>query len=439
MSAASLPSRFVSTLCVSAASVLLASASFALPGGGSGGVGAAGDRVFIVDDTWWVDVDYTDIPAAVAAADEGDVIIVRSGGYSGFSVFEGIKILGDVDVKVRGEVLVSDLPAGRRAVLSNLNVEGLVVERCDSPVVLQDMTVRRPASLFGARAHLRVSDSTDVRIRRGTIGGPTGYTPRLFGLLVDHARVELTDSLLSGENGLPSGLGERNGVSGLRIERGGEAHVSRTTVVGGYGGNGDTGANGAPAIEVEGDGSYMLLTGTSVDLILGGAAGVGTGCESDGRPASGIRIGPGAKARVSGVDVRQGDDHGCVSNAVPAIDAQGSLLEPKLADPTLRLLGTPATGQVASFVLTARPGSTIQLDLGRRPVVEPVDGIEEDAMLKVLQSVPLGVVPDSGEVRFQLSLPSAFFVNPGQLVMAQGSATDADGKRLTQSIPLVLR
>jgi len=399
---------------------------------------AAGSTI-IVDDTWWLDVDFLDIPPAVAAARPGDRIIVRSGAYSGFTLFEGIKVLGESGVKVQGDIVVSDLPPGRRAILAGMSAEGVVITRCESPVILQDIQARRPAAVFGETSHVRITQCVDVRIRRSTIGGPTGLTPRLIGLFVSGSRLELTDSLMTGENGMPAGLGQRDGVPGLLIEGGAEVHVSRTTIVGGYGGSGATGGDGANAVEVVGEGSTLFMTGTVGDVILGGAAGVGESCDSDGRPSSAIHIGPGAFARVSGVDLRQGDDHGCGGAPIGVFDVEGTLVEPDPADPTLRLLGSPGAGHVASFVFTASPGAIVELNLGRRPVVEDVANIDEDLMLKVLQTINLGVVPDSGQVRFQIGLAASNLVASGRLLMAQGSVTDGRGKRLTQSIPLVIQ
>lgn len=71
--------------------------------------------------------DFTDIPPAVAAAGDGDVILVRAGTYSLFTVDgKALAIVGAAGVQVGdagtlGSVTVSNLPAGRDLVLADLD------------------------------------------------------------------------------------------------------------------------------------------------------------------------------------------------------------------------------------------------------------------------------------------------------------------------------
>ena len=91
---------------------------------------SAGD-VLVVDDDGGVGVGFVDLQAAVDAAGEGDVILVRGGTYSGFIVDgKALTVQADtgatVDVASPSSVSVNvvNLGAGQSVVLRGLHVEG---------------------------------------------------------------------------------------------------------------------------------------------------------------------------------------------------------------------------------------------------------------------------------------------------------------------------
>ena len=61
---------------------------------------ASAQRTWIVDAANGANADYTDLPAAVAAARHGDRILLRPGGYSPVTTGKGISILGSPGVTI---------------------------------------------------------------------------------------------------------------------------------------------------------------------------------------------------------------------------------------------------------------------------------------------------------------------------------------------------
>ena len=71
--------------------------------------------------------DFTDLPDAVAAAAEGDTLLVKSGSYTAFQLVDkGLHVVADVDasVHVDGYISIEGLGAGKAVLLSGLEVVG---------------------------------------------------------------------------------------------------------------------------------------------------------------------------------------------------------------------------------------------------------------------------------------------------------------------------
>jgi hypothetical protein len=65
---------------------------------------AQGGMTWIVDQANGAGAHFTDIPPAVAAAADGDTILIRSGSYSGFATGKALTVLGEGAVAIRGTV-----------------------------------------------------------------------------------------------------------------------------------------------------------------------------------------------------------------------------------------------------------------------------------------------------------------------------------------------
>lgn len=76
----------------------------------------ASAETIVVEDNGGPGVDFTNLPPAIAAAEPGDLLFVRAGVYSSFTVNEGIRILAEPGARVTldGFGRTLDLPWGRR-------------------------------------------------------------------------------------------------------------------------------------------------------------------------------------------------------------------------------------------------------------------------------------------------------------------------------------
>jgi hypothetical protein len=82
---------------------------------------STGGAVHTVDDD--SPADFTNIQAAIDAAAPGDLILVKTGGYAGFSLFaKSVDVIADSDalVQINGKVQIAALPVGSSTVLRGL-------------------------------------------------------------------------------------------------------------------------------------------------------------------------------------------------------------------------------------------------------------------------------------------------------------------------------
>src|ERR1700741_3607103 len=121
---------------------------------------------YVVDANGGPGVDFTDLPAAVAAAQPGDVLRVMPGTYSPFTCAEGITIVGYGGPTVNGTVALSSIPLGPPMVLAGVSATNLVVTACDAPVIVQDV---------GTVDEISIETSFDVRLLR--VNAHAGISP----------------------------------------------------------------------------------------------------------------------------------------------------------------------------------------------------------------------------------------------------------------------
>lgn len=144
------------------------------------GVGVSAQRTFVVDANGGGH--FTDLPAAVTAAADGDTLLVRAGRYSGVTILgKGLRILGDLGVEVAGAglrnaaFLVEEVPAGSEFVLAGVSAarsaQLLLAYRCDGGVHLSRVAVPAGAAesvSFGSCAKGSVH-SSDLRASMNVI------------------------------------------------------------------------------------------------------------------------------------------------------------------------------------------------------------------------------------------------------------------------------
>ncbi|MEQ1895068.1 MAG: hypothetical protein ABL998_21220, partial [Planctomycetota bacterium] len=195
---------------------------------------------FVVDDNGGAGVDFTDLPPAIAAAADGDRVLVRAGSYTHFELAgKGLVLLGDgasTRVENAGQLgmrsTIADLPRGSHAYLEALTFTGLgfqelrlEVRGATTRAALKDVTIEGPVEDFFGRAGLNV-DAAEVVLQDCAVLGGHGYSP------------------------LPSSGGP--GGRGLFAHPGARVLAFGTQFLGGIGAAGYQGAgNGGPALALE--------------------------------------------------------------------------------------------------------------------------------------------------------------------------------------------
>lgn len=210
--------------------------------------------------------DYMIIQAAVNAAIEGDVILVRGGSYSGFTVDGmGLTVIGDnvqPRPQITGKVALENLPDGQTLVLSGFDVAGgggansngtaLRILGCLGAVRIQDSELAGRDGFFAAPYPgnaINIGSCANVALTNLTVEGGSAYSPSTSGF----------------------GSYAEGGGTGVHIQSS-KIVVQRCIVSGGEGGSWTNDGNA-------GDGGTGLLAASQVELVLvhalisGGAGG----------------------------------------------------------------------------------------------------------------------------------------------------------------------
>jgi len=350
---------------------------------------------YLVDDTPGPGVQFTDLPAAVAAAASGDTLRIRDGFYSGFQVSGKALTLrheGSGSVTV-GAITIELVPPGEEFVLSHvcINVQSsaaLAALNVDSPgatVTLLDCTCSatpfaRPALLLAGgsimqahRSSFRAGNissspwswgSAGASIDAGAVlsatacdfhGGSASYNSTAaisqggHGILsqgiVDLREVQVTggDAAVAGGNGSPGygGVGVYVFSGALRI-------AGTSSVVGGVGTGGLGGSTISPAVSQF---SGSAIVHPNVNVLPNGPASTGGAVQFDPRAMPQLAIDGTAKPNAE-LDATQPVtihiDHG--APGAPFFFAAS------LA-PSYQLLGPVVVGDL--FVDTANNGGAI--------------------------------------------------------------------------------
>lgn len=378
---------------------------------------------WIVDDDGGVGVHFTDLPPAIAAAVDGDVILVKPGAYNGFtSIGKAVKVLGEPGVLVAGPIAIAQTPSTSVAALTDVALAPgalLTIVNCQGPVLVQ----RVDASLSGGF-------NTDLRCFEL-------HTAGFFSQ--DHGRTEVVRSLSVGSNGA-SGLHPTPGTPGYRVTLG-TLHLALSSGRGGDGGNLSPQQNPSDSAERGGDGvvahsSFLLIAGVSTDQFVGGKGGVdlyqggqGPWCGDGGDGISGAPAGGQSSVWWSSVTPVAG---AAGSNGVcgPGVSVTVGAIAVSPADPTLDLLGTATPGQSVTFRVRGQPGAPAKLYLGRKPVLV-ADGLAQvEKLTQHLRTVDLGTLPASGEADYSLTIPN---LAPGFTICAQAEVFVQPANQLRRS------
>lgn len=373
---------------------------------------------------------FTNIPPAIAAAQDGDVIVVLPGSYSGFALTKSLTIVGVGNPILSGPstIGIQGIPANRRAAVVGLRAGALSISQCAGHVIAQEI-----ASNTGVA--LAVTQSADVRLRALAVRGPAAS---------QGSRVEMVRCTVVGPSGA-DGAGA-DGEPGFSSGGTNRLHLVDTDVTGGNGGDSydhtcTWGGNGRSAIWVLPTDTVIVANGRW----RGGTGGGATSCFGsmpcfyNGSGSSAVWVDAGGTLRVAGVDIAGGLSWiptTCAGIQEPAWSGPGSVVD-GAGDPSLDLTGAPIPGTTMQFVVQAPPGSAARLVLGRAPVVAD-DGLAlVERLVAPTRIVGLGTVPALGQVIVSWTVPP---VARGTFLVVQAEAVLVNGElRRTNSIPVVVR
>lgn len=272
---------------------------------------ANAQQVWVVDAAGGAGSNYTDIPPAIAAAVDGDTLLVRSGTYSPFAILQkALVVTADAGqaVSVQGTVTISNLTAAQRVCLRGINIAGsftgaelqnnaggVWLEKCN----IGGANGASSGAGFGSHA-VFASQSLNCLFTDCDFTGGAGAVfpqpsfadglPGGDGILADHCNLYLYDCNVKGRRGGDAGLTSgttTNGGGG-----GGGAKITNSTMFasgslfqGGAGGNGHFSGLFVSLCGFGGDGGSGLLLGTSAwnnatilnCSFVGGPAGASSG------------------------------------------------------------------------------------------------------------------------------------------------------------------
>ena len=202
---------------------------------------SAQGRVWIVDAAGGGN--FTDLPAAAAVATHGDLLVVLPGFYSPFATDQGIAVLGQGAVRIRGYVPwfrglveVTALPAGRTFSMRNVTIEhfalndGIVLANDDGRVHLHDVRVgpQPNSSTEFIGPALAATSCRSVTVTGCTLRGGSGIAATDSRLVVSSSSVAGIDALAQ----LGGSISDAG--AGLVVTRG-SVHLSRSDATGGAG------------------------------------------------------------------------------------------------------------------------------------------------------------------------------------------------------------
>lgn len=373
-------------------------------------------------DTWVVDAggggDFTTIQAAINAAAPGDVLLVKAGGYPGFTLGKDLSILGEPGAYPTATgfcVLQGDTMsiAGLRFfALDVLDAEGLVL--------LDDIRFQG-----GTCGGLLIEDCAQVHIERSTIDGLDG-TPSCesVGLRVVDSTVTVTGSTLTGGTGWGDDFTGYPGMPGLDIYGTSSVLVSGTDVYGGNGGTpeilfGGQGGWGSEAIRMnwlDPDAqASCTVRGNLANEIHGGVGGQGIGGQDAFAAVSGF-----GALTLSGVSYW------------PAFLGFGLTVEvPNPAQPFLHLAGFDEPGSFKRLNMFGPANQPLlvfaSLAAAQLSAPGPVDGtiwLDPGAPLLIL---PVTLMGQQTSQNFTFQLPATLTGLEGLVVTFQGFASGMGG------------
>ncbi|TAJ21650.1 MAG: hypothetical protein EPO68_04330 [Planctomycetota bacterium] len=278
-------------------------------------VPAFAQNVIVVDAAAGPGSDYTDLTAAIAAANAGDILLLRSGDYActqstlpgiaGFAIGKSLALHGDTGAQpvLTSTLRVHSLPASSWTTLRGLAIRTpfvpvldgatLYLQSCAGAVRIEDVDVGpNGAPFFGATVEVLACPNaalSRVEVDAGDApqsalfnGSPAlGWTASQGSVHASILRAHANGATSDGAHGYFGG-------SGLQLQSG-QVFVSASTLLGGdagdsgllQGGTCGGGADGGDAVELAGVGTILT---SQACAFLPGAGGDALAPCSDGDP-----------------------------------------------------------------------------------------------------------------------------------------------------------
>jgi len=393
----------------------------------------AGGAVWIVDASGGPGFDFTDIPSAIAVAQQNDRVFVRPGTYAGFVLDKPLIVRGSLGARVNGVARIQGIAATTRCAVSTLEIQTLEVSGCSGGVVLEQ--IKSWPSGANDSLPLVVQNSADVRMRSCEF--EPAYFPDGGGLsaaVASASALEVVDSLLRGQHGDGFDFGPAfaptRGGAGLVAQSTATISIAHSELSGGGGGWADfgKGQDGGAAFELAASSRARVAS----SILAGGDGGAGSfgGCGGtfgDGRGGAAIRSTALSLARHSDLVASGGFGFDCGQAAPFATATGGQILLASPARPTLELVSANAAGALTLRV-TGPANSTARVWLGRT-MVTPTPNTDVVGLLTNRARLQnLGAVPAGGQVDAFFTLPSS--VDTGELVVAQADVLTSTGELL---------
>ena len=288
---------------------------------------AATAQVLVVDDSGGAGVDHTDLVSAIAAAADGDTLLIKAGTYSTFNPTEflingkAIALVAELNevVNIASPVRVINLAAHQGVLLSGLNIAivdagtALTLSNNAGSVQVEDSVLSSGATVFPflpAGNGLKADSCASVIVARCAITGSSiaGGSPGFHGSDLGSSNVCMYDCTTTGGAG-GDGASIFQGGHGARLHAGSFLFASGTTFVGGQGGDGADEALFVPCTDGSPGGNGLLLDAGAPQASTlectftggpGGAPGAGNpGC-SPGATGSGLLVTSGSHTALTG-------------------------------------------------------------------------------------------------------------------------------------------
>ena len=328
------------------------------------GRAAAGD-VLVVAPIAGPGIDFIAVQEAVAAAHDGDVLVILPGDYDGQVLLENRQLVlagvtgpGGERPRLAG-LLLSNLAADRATIVRGLDIQptffgpnSLTVQQCAGPVLLEDCRVLD----FGVQYDSpQVVDCDHVVFTRCTLQGPRGLpfsasaaTPGGSGLQVTDSSVTLYDVSATGGRGSDAELlfsfhpPASVGGAGVTVS-GGTLFVAGCNLSGGAGGDGTDPLGPGDCFPPANGGDGLVLDGLLRRLdttLAAGAPGVEPpACPPAAAPGSDLVVLGGSIVDIPQTLRRFALNSPVAPGDIVSLDVTGAPLEPVVLLQALAPLG----------------------------------------------------------------------------------------------------